>query len=233
MKPRDSAAVEQLFNSVAPSYDRLNDLLSLGLHRQWKRQLLSWLSPKPGERWLDLCCGTGDLAIALARKLRPEGSVLGLDAAAATLVLAAERASNEPWLPVQWVHGDALATGLPGQDFDGVVMAYGLRNLADPFVGFQEMARVLKRGGRAAVLDFNRLPKESAGAAFQRAYLRRVVVPIAAGIGLENHYAYLEKSLEQFLTGTEQESQALAAGFTAAQHRVLAGGQMGVLLLIR
>lgn len=233
MKPRDSAAVEQLFNSVAPSYDRLNDLLSLGLHRQWKRQLLSWLSPKPGERWLDLCCGTGDLAIALARKLRPEGSVLGLDAAAATLALAAERANNEPWLPVQWVHGDALATGLPGQDFDGVVMAYGLRNLADPFVGFQEMARVLKRGGRAAVLDFNRLPKESAGAAFQRAYLRRVVVPIAAGIGLENHYAYLEKSLEQFLTGTEQESQALAAGFTAAQHRVLAGGQMGVLLLIR
>ena len=104
MKPRDSAAVEQLFNSVAPSYDRLNDLLSLGLHRQWKRQLLSWLSPKPGERWLDLCCGTGDLAIALARKLRPEGSVLGLDAAAATLALAAERASNEPWLPVQWVH---------------------------------------------------------------------------------------------------------------------------------
>ena len=94
MKPRDPAAVEALFNAVAPRYDRLNDLLSLGLHRQWKRQLLSWLSPQPRERWLDLCCGTGDLALALARKLRPEGSVLGLDAAAEPLTLAAERAGS-------------------------------------------------------------------------------------------------------------------------------------------
>lgn len=233
MKPRDPAAVEALFNSVAPRYDRLNDLLSLGLHRQWKRQLLSWLSPQPRERWLDLCCGTGDLALALARKLRPEGSVLGLDAAAEPLTLAAERAGREPWLPVQWLQADALETGLPDQDFDGVVMAYGLRNLADPFLGFQEMARVLKPGGRAAVLDFNRLPQGSAAAAFQRTYLRRVVVPVAAGMGLADQYAYLETSVEQFLTGAEQERQAVAAGFTAAQHRRLVGGQMGVLLLIR
>ena len=233
MKPRDPAAVEALFNAVAPRYDRLNDLLSLGLHRQWKRQLLFWLSPQPRERWLDLCCGTGDLALALARKLRPDGSVLGLDAAAAPLTLAAERAGREPWLPVQWIQADALETGLPDQDFDGVVMAYGLRNLADPFLGFQEMARVLKPGGRAAVLDFNRLPEGSAAAAFQRTYLRRVVVPVAAGMGLADQYAYLETSVEQFLTGSEQERQAVAAGFTAAQHRRLVGGQMGVLLLIR
>ena len=168
MNPLDPAAVEALFNAVAPRYDRLNDLLSLGLHRQWKRQLLSWLSPHPHERWLDLCCGTGDLALALARKLRPDGSVLGLDAAAAPLTVAAERAGREPWLRVQWMQADALDTGLPDQDFDGVVMAYGLRNLADPFLGFQEMARVLKPGGRAAVLDFNRLPDGSAAAAFQR-----------------------------------------------------------------
>jgi demethylmenaquinone methyltransferase/2-methoxy-6-polyprenyl-1,4-benzoquinol methylase len=225
--------VEALFNAVAPRYDRLNDLLSLGLHRQWKRQLLSWLSPQPDERWLDLCCGTGDLALALGRKLRPAGSVLGLDAAAAPLTLAAARASREPWLPVQWMQADALDTGLPDQDFDGVVMAYGLRNLADPFLGFQEMARVLKPGGRAAVLDFNRLPEGSAAAAFQQTYLRRVVVPVAAGMGLADQYSYLETSVKQFLTGAEQESQAVTAGFTAAQHRPLVGGQMGVLLLIR
>ena len=233
MKPRDPAAVEALFNAVAPRYDRLNDLLSLGLHRQWKRQLLSWLSPQSPERWLDLCCGTGDLALALARKLRPEGSVLGLDAAAAPLSLAAERAGREPWLPVQWIQADALDTGLQDQDFDGLVMAYGLRNLADPLLGFQEMARLLKPGGRAAVLDFNRLPQGSAGAAFQRTYRRRVVVPVAAGMGLADQYAYLETSVEQFLTGEEQEREAVAAGFTAAQHRPLVGGQMGVLLLIR
>ena len=78
VKPGDSEAVEQLFNDVAPRYDRLNDLLSLGLHRQWKRQLLAWLRPATGERWLDLCCGTGDLSLALARTVRPGGAVVCL-----------------------------------------------------------------------------------------------------------------------------------------------------------
>ncbi len=233
VKSRDPAAVEALFNAVAPRYDRLNDLLSLGLHRQWKRQVLAWLSPQSGESWLDLCCGTGDLALALARKVRPQGSVLGLDAASAPLAVASERSSREPWLPVQWLQADALATGLPGQGFDGLVMAYGLRNLADPCLGFKEMARLLRPGGRAAILDFNRLPQGSAGAAFQRTYLRRVVVPVASQLGLKDQYAYLEPSLEQFLTGAEQEDQAIANGFVAAQHRSLVAGQMGVLLLVR
>ena len=146
VQPGDPAAVEQLFNDVAPRYDRLNDLLSLGLHRQWKRQLLAWLQPQRGERWLDLCCGTGDLALALARTVRPSGQVTGLDAAAAPLQLAEERRQQEPWLDVEWVQGDASASQLPSAHFDGVVMAYGLRNLADPAAGIQEMRRVLKPG---------------------------------------------------------------------------------------
>ena len=85
MKPGDPAAVEQLFDAVAPRYDQLNDLLSLGLHRQWKRQLVRSLQPLPGETWIDLCCGTGDLALELARCLRPGGRVLGMDSAAAPL----------------------------------------------------------------------------------------------------------------------------------------------------
>ena len=165
LKPGDPAAVEQLFNDVAPRYDRLNDLLSLGLHRQWKRQLLAWLQPQQGERWLDLCCGTGDLALALARTVRPSGQVTGLDAAAAPLQLAEERRQQEPWLDVEWVQGDATASQLPSAHFDGVVMAYGLRNLADPAAGIQEIRRVLKPGGRAGVLDFNRLPDASLSAA--------------------------------------------------------------------
>ena len=71
MKPGDPAAVDQLFDAVAPSYDRLNDVLSLGLHRHWKRQLMTLLQPQPGEAWLDLCCGTGDLAFLLARASDP------------------------------------------------------------------------------------------------------------------------------------------------------------------
>ena len=231
VQPGDPAAVEQLFNDVAPRYDRLNDLLSLGLHRQWKRQLLAWLQPQRGERWLDLCCGTGDLALALARTVRPSGQVTGLDAAAAPLQLAEERRQQEPWLDVEWVQGDATASQLPTAHFDGVVMAYGLRNLADPAAGIQEIRRVLKPGGRAGVLDFNRLPDASLSAAFQRQYLRRVVVPAAALAGLEPQYAYLEASLKRFATGAEQESMARKAGFRSAKHRAVMAGQMGMLLL--
>ena len=160
LRPGDAEAVEQLFNDAAPSYDRLNDWLSLGLHRQWKREMVRRLSPQPGEQWLDLCCGTGDLALALARCLRPGGGVIGVDAAAAPLAIAAQRSAREPWLPVCWQQGDALNLEMPDASADGALMAYGLRNLADPAAGLRELRRVLRQGGRAGLLDFNRLPSD-------------------------------------------------------------------------
>ena len=233
MKPGDPAAVEQLFDSVASRYDQLNDLLSLGLHRQWKRQLQCLLRPAAGETWLDLCCGTGDLALELARRVRPGGSVLGLDAAAAPLELARHRQRRQPWLNVVFQQGDALSTGLPDASADGIVMAYGLRNLADPVVGLKEMARLLKPGRLAGVLDFNRLTTAGPAADFQRFYLRRLVVPVASAAGLKEEYAYLEESLKGFPDGTAQERLALEAGFAEARHHTLVAGQMGMLLLKR
>lgn len=233
MKPGDPAAVEQLFDAVAPRYDQLNDRLSLGLHRQWKRQLVRSLDPRPGEIWLDLCCGTGDLALELARCVRPAGRVLGLDAAAEPLELARQRQARQPWLSLDWRQGDALQTGLDAASCDGVVMAYGLRNLADPAAGLQELRRLLRPGGRAAVLDFNRaLDPQGMTAQFQRFYLRQLVVPLAKRAGLEAQYAYLEDSLARFPTGPQQEQLARDAGFSQAQHQLLAGGQMGLLQLI-
>ena len=236
MKPGDPAAVRELFEAIAPRYDQLNDLLSLGLHRLWKRQAVHWLRPRAGQRLIDLCCGTGDLALVLAAKVRPGGDVLGLDAATAPLALAQRRAGRQPWLPVRWQQGDALATGLAEGSVDGAVMAYGLRNLADPAAGLRELRRLLRPGGRAAVLDFNRPdPAIATGAlvaGFQRLYLRRLVVPAAAWFELPEQYAYLEASLERFPTAPEQEQLAAAAGFAAARHRPLAGGLMGLLQLV-
>ena len=231
MKPGDAEAVEQLFNDAAPSYDRLNDWLSFGLHRQWKRELVLQLSPRPGEQWLDLCCGTGDLALSLARRLRPGGAVLGVDVAAAPLEIAARRSAREPWLPVRWQQGDALNLEMPDACVDGALMAYGLRNLADPAAGLRELRRVLRDGGRAGLLDFNRLPSGTAAALFQRTYLRRVVVPVASRIGLADHYAYLEQSLERFPDGPAQQQLALDAGFREVFHRPVAGGLMGLLMV--
>jgi ubiquinone/menaquinone biosynthesis methyltransferase len=233
IQPGDPEQVRDLFDRIAPAYDRLNDLLSLGLHRIWKRQAVAWLHPLPGQCLLDLCCGTGDLALVLAEKVRPAGLVLGIDAAAAPLDRARQRALAQPWLPVEFRQGDASATGLADASADGAVMAYGLRNLPDPAAGLQELRRLLRPGGRAAVLDFNRpVDPHGAKAAFQRLYLRRLVVPLARKAGLEDQYAYLERSLERFPTGEEQEALALTSGFSSARHRLLAGGQMGLLQLV-
>jgi ubiquinone/menaquinone biosynthesis methyltransferase len=242
VKPGDPEAVQQLFEQIAPRYDLLNDLLSAGLHRFWKRQAVAWIQPQTGQRLLDLCCGTGDLALVLAQKVRPGGQVLGLDRAEAPLAVARGRAARSPWLPVEFRQGDALATGLAEGWADGASLAYGLRNLADPGAGLRELRRVLRPGGRAAVLDFNR-PAAPGGpgpapwsaramAGFQRQYLRRLVVPLAGWFGLPEHYAYLEASLERFPSGPEQVALARAAGFRLARHRPLAAGLMGLLEVV-
>ena len=236
MQPGDPRAVRDLFESVAPRYDQLNDLLSFGLHRLWKRQAVHWLQPRPGQHLLDLCCGTGDLALLLAARVRPGGTVLGIDAAAAPLALARRRADAQPWLPLAWQQGDALRTGLPDACIDGASMAYGLRNLADPAAGLLELRRLLRPGGRAAVLDFRR-PDAQAGRReqaldqLQRAYLRHLVVPTARLAGLEQEYAYLQASLDRFPIQQELCAMARQAGFAAVSYRPLAAGLMGLLEL--
>ena len=231
MRPRDPKAVEELFNSAAYSYDLLNDLLSFGLHRIWKRQLLKWINPQSGEYWLDLCCGTGDMAFALAKALGPNGLVVGIDNADKPLAFARKRNSSKQYLSISWQKADALKTGLAANSFDGAVMAYGLRNLYDPKAGLEEIYRILKPGSKAGLLDFNRMIKGSIGELFQTFYLRKIVVPIAGLFGLHEHYAYLEKSLSLFPFGVEQERIALEVGFSQATYKKLAWGQMGALLV--
>ena len=226
--------VGELFERVAPRYDQFNDLFSLGLHRIWKRQALALVKPKPGERWLDLCCGTGDVALVLAEALRPGGEVVGVDLAAAPLAIARQRAAMCPWLQISWYQADVLqlTEQLPmlQTDFDGAVMAYGLRNLADPAAALRMLQRLLGPNGRAVLLDFN--PSGGLIGSLQKFALRRVVVPVASGVGLAEQYAYLEESIGRFVDGKQQEMLAREAGFSGAYHRTLAGGLMGALVLL-
>ena len=230
MKPGNTRAVEEMFDSISSKYDLLNDMFSFGLHRLWKRRILAILNPTYGEKWIDLCCGTGDMSMLLARYMKSSKNITGMDSASQALLVARER-SKDNFSSIEWINGDALKTNFPLHQFDGLLMAYGLRNLSSPEAGLREAFRILKPGGRAGILDFRSFQGFSIRGLFQRFYLSLFVVPIASAFGLGKEYSYIEKSLVNFPSGAEQIHLALSVGFRKAEYQTLAMGQMGILLL--
>mmetsp|Transcript_16060 Transcript_16060/g.22160 ORF Transcript_16060/g.22160 Transcript_16060/m.22160 type:complete len:309 (+) Transcript_16060:67-993(+) len=223
-----------LFNTISPVYDQMNDLLSLGLHRVWKRAAVKWSGASAGDSVLDVCCGTGDLTFRLAQVVGPTGQATGLDFAASTLVEGARREAALPaaWTrpKMQWVEGDALDLPFPDHSFHAITLGYGLRNVADIPLCLRELHRVLKPGSTVVVLDFNR-PEDPGMMEFQSFVLDNVVVPVARLNGVEDEYAYLKPSIARFPTGREQEMLAKNAGFVKAVHYDLSpGGLMGCLV---
>ena len=230
MRPGNTRAIEEMFNSISSRYDFLNDIFSFGLHRFWKRKLLEVLNPTFGEKWIDLCCGTGDMAILLARYMKSSKNITGLDSASQALLVARER-SKKKYSSIEWINGDALQTNLASNEFDGLLMSYGLRNLSSSYEGLREALRILKPGGRAGILDFRSFEGGSIKGLFQKIYLSLYVVPIASLFGLGQEYSYIKKSLINFPSGEKQIHLALSAGFKKAEYQILAMGQMGILLL--
>tara|TARA_Y100001978_G_scaffold32066_1_gene27774 strand:+ start:325 stop:1023 length:699 start_codon:yes stop_codon:yes gene_type:complete len=230
MRPGNSKSIKEMFNSISSKYDFLNDIFSFGLHRVWKRKLLDLLNPTIGEKWIDVCCGTGDMAILLAKYLRSSENITGIDSANNALLIARER-SKHAYSSIKWVNDDALASNITSNQFDGLLMAYGLRNLSSSHDGLKEALRMLKPGGRAGILDFRSFEVLSIPGLFQNIYLSLYVVPIASLFGLRKEYSYIKKSLVNFPSGEKQIDIAISAGFKKANYRTLAMGQMGILLL--
>ncbi|KAL6779474.1 COQ5 [Auxenochlorella protothecoides x Auxenochlorella symbiontica] len=233
----DASERQELFDSISPMYDRLNDVLSLGLHRVWKRMAVKWSGARPGDRVLDLCCGSGDLTFLLGEAVGPRGQVVGLDFSGAMLASAAQRELDRPRFdrlvpPLQWVQGDALDLPFPDASFQAATMGYGLRNVTDIPRALQELYRVLAPGGAAAILDFNNAVEDSPVAdGVQSFLLGTVVVPAARALGVAEQYEYLRPSIQRFPTGRKQEALALQAGFAQATHYTLGFGMMGVLVV--
>lgn len=225
-----TSEIRDLFDRIAPVYDQLNNGLSFGQHRVWKRMALKWSAADSGDTCLDLCCGSGDLAQLLARQVGAIGQVYGVDFSSALLAIADQRIKNQyPPLPIRWVEANALDLPFADNYFDAATMGYGLRNVTDIPRCLSELYRVLKPGAKAAILDFHR-PKQPLMRAFQQWYLDNAVVPAAERLGLTEEYAYIAPSLDRFPTGREQVSLAQNAGFTAI-HYPIAGGMMGVLVV--
>jgi len=195
--------VNDLFAAIAPRYDLINDLQSFGLHRWWKRRLLQLAAVKPGDTALDLCCGTGDVAFALAAA---GAHTTGVDFSAPMLAVAEARKAKghgrgaevcEPG-SLTFRQGDALHLPFPDAHFAVVTISYGLRNLASVEAGLREMWRVLKPGGRLLVLDFGK-PDNAAWRAAYFAYLR-FAVPVFGRLFCKNAeaYAYILESLQHY-----------------------------------
>ena len=231
MKPIAPPAqdIQALFDRIAPAYDRLNDQLSLGLHRVWKQMTLKWSNPPLGGSCLDVCCGSGDLARLLAQRVGRTGQVVGLDFSTAQLAIAQQKPTPRSAAAIRWVEGDALNLSFEANQFDAITMSYGLRNVTDISRSLQELHRVLKPQAKAAILDFHR-PDSSLLRTFQQWYLDSFVVPMAESTGLKEEYAYISPSLDRFPIGVEQVELARQAGFTEAIHYPIAGGLMGVLV---
>ena len=192
-----SEKVNDLFARVAPRYDLINDLQSFGLHRSWKRRVVRMANVRPGDRALDLCCGTGDIAFLLAAA---GAIVTAMDFSNAMLEVARRRAETsrrEPGNPA-FQRGDAEKLEFPDNAFDLVTVGYGLRNLASWERGLREMHRVAKPGGRLLALDFGK-PDNGAWRAVYFAYLRWAV-PVFGRLfcGEAATHAYILESLKNY-----------------------------------
>jgi len=192
-----AAKVGDLFASIARRYDLLNDLQSFGLHRLWKRRVVALAGVKPGDRALDLCCGTGDIAFTLARQ---GADITGLDFSEKMLDVARARlqSSKSKTQNLKFILGDAGQIPFPDHSFDAVTMGYGLRNLPSWETGLREMIRVAKPGGRIVVLDFGKPPN----ALWRKIYFTHLKcsVPLIGLLfcGRADAYAYILESLKHY-----------------------------------
>jgi|SoiMetStandDraft_2_1073263.scaffolds.fasta_scaffold04202_2 demethylmenaquinone methyltransferase / 2-methoxy-6-polyprenyl-1,4-benzoquinol methylase len=210
-------AVRGMFDRIAPVYDLMNRLMTAGLDGRWRRRAAAqvvW----PGDRVLDACCGTGDLALEAERR---GGRVVGLDFSERMLERARRKSGT-----IEWVQGDALALPFPDSEFDAATVGFGVRNLEDLEGGLRELHRVLRPGGRVAVLEITR-PR-----GLLRPFFRLwfdVLVPFAGKVLPGGQaYTYLPASVRRF-PGPEDLSALLErAGFAEVRYDLLGGGSVAL-----
>ena len=228
---KNSNYISNIFNKVSYKYDFFNNLFSLGLHFLWKRKLISFLKPKKGEEWADLCCGTGDMAFLLNELISPSGKVLGVDISEKLLKIARKKSNNLGNTVIYWRKKDIFDLDTKSRKFDGICMSYGLRNLKNVEDGIQKVFLLLKDNGRAGFLDFNHSKDNSISSIFQKLYLRFIVVPISGLFNLKEEYSYIEKSIKEFPKGAKLIYLAKKIGFREVRYITLFGKQMGIFLL--
>jgi demethylmenaquinone methyltransferase/2-methoxy-6-polyprenyl-1,4-benzoquinol methylase len=206
-------SVRRMFDRIAPVYDAMNRVMTAGLDRRWRRVTVQE-TVRSGDRVLDACCGTGDLAIE-ARRAGAE--VVGVDFSEAMLARARRK---EP--TIEWIRGDVLALPFDDSSFDAVTVGFGVRNVDDLEAGLRELRRVLGEDGRLGILEITR--PRGALAPFYRVWFDRVVPALGRVLPGGAAYTYLPASVRRF-PGPEALADVLAeCGFGAVRFRLFAGG---------
>jgi demethylmenaquinone methyltransferase/2-methoxy-6-polyprenyl-1,4-benzoquinol methylase len=206
-------SVRRMFDRIAPVYDAMNRAMTLGLDRRWRRLAVA-AAVRPGDRVLDACCGTGDLAIA---SLPFAGEIVGVDFSAAMLERARRKAPA-----IEWLEADALALPFDDASFDAATVGFGVRNLEDLERGLAELNRVLRPRGRLAVLEITQ--PRGVLAPFYRLWFD-VLVPLAGRVlPGGSAYTYLPASVRRFPGPDELAALMRGAGFSDVRFRLLAGG---------
>ena len=211
-----------MFDRIAPVYDAMNRVMTAGLDRRWRR-LAARAVVRPGDRVLDACCGTGDLALAAHEA---GGRVTGVDFSERMLERARRKSSA-----IEWVHGDLVSLPFPARAFDVATIGFGIRNVAALDVGLGELARVLEPGGRLACLEITR--PEGLLRPFFRVWFDRAVPLLGRLLPGGGAYTYLPASVRRF-PGPADLAQLIAeAGFEDVRWRRLAGGIVALHVAVR
>jgi demethylmenaquinone methyltransferase/2-methoxy-6-polyprenyl-1,4-benzoquinol methylase len=207
-----------MFDRIAGFYDLMNSVMTAGLHHRWRARAADLAALKPGDSALDVACGTGDLAIELARRVGPRGEVIGSDFAEEMLERARAKAPELVW---EW--GNALELPYASGRFDAATVGFGARNFSDLDRGLAEMTRVVKPGGRVVVLEIT-TPHRPPLSTFYRVWFDRVVPLIGRLTGEQEAYTYLPSSVRRF-PGPEGLAAAMQrAGLSEIRWVLTAGG---------
>ncbi len=213
----------QMFDGIAKRYDLLNRIISLGIDQSWRKKTVAALQLSPGGKVLDLATGTADLALLIASQ-HTETHIVGLDPSLRMMEVGQRKVRARGLSArVELVQGDAQSLPFDADHFDGVTMAFGIRNVPDREKALREMARVTRPGGRICILELSE-PRHGLLAALSRWHMHRVVPLVGGLLSGSKEYRYLPRSIAAFPPPTEFEALLVTSGLRVAESHALSFG---------
>lgn len=228
MQQSKEQRVHGVFEKISDNYDKMNSVISFQMHKRWRKDTMRRMNVQKGRKALDVCCGTGDWTIALAKEIGPEGEVVGLDFSKNMLKVGEQKIKDMNLNHAALIHGNAMELPFPDNSFDYVTIGFGLRNVPDYLQVLKEMNRVLKPGGIAACLETSQPTLPVYRQLFF--FYFRFIMPMFGKLFAKsyNEYAWLNESARDFPGMKELAKLFETAGFKKVMYKPYSGGAAAV-----